>query len=210
MGTRNLTVVKSNNDIKVAQYGQWDGYPDGVGYDIVNFIVNNDLEKFKEKVDKLEFFTQEEINEINESEGNPFETYPYLSRDLGGKILHAIMHGEYIKPGYEWRDEEDTVYEFEIEKLVNSVEFGTDSLFCEWAYVIDLDERELVVYKGFQKEPHSEGIFVEYMENPNEPTATVDDYFACKPIATFDLDNPNLKNKFTEWTDLYNKEMSEA
>jgi len=29
MGTRNLTIVTSNGKTKVAQYGQWDGYPGG-------------------------------------------------------------------------------------------------------------------------------------------------------------------------------------
>ena len=32
MGTRNLTkVIDSNGVTKVAQYGQWDGYPSGQG-----------------------------------------------------------------------------------------------------------------------------------------------------------------------------------
>ena len=54
MGTRHLIIVKNEGEVKVAQYGQWDGYPDGVGTDIVNFLHNirdpDLMEVFKRRV----------------------------------------------------------------------------------------------------------------------------------------------------------------
>ena len=38
MGTRHLTCVVKDGDYKVAQYGQWDGYPSGQGIDILTFL----------------------------------------------------------------------------------------------------------------------------------------------------------------------------
>jgi hypothetical protein len=39
MGTRNLTVVISNNQTKVAQYGQWDGNPSGQGVNAITTLI---------------------------------------------------------------------------------------------------------------------------------------------------------------------------
>ena len=36
-----------------------------------------------------------------------------------------------------------------VRDLCNSIDFVADSLFCEYAYVIDLDKEVLEVYKGF-------------------------------------------------------------
>ena len=35
--------------------------------------------------------------------------------------------------------------------LENSIEFIKESLFCEWAWVIDLDEKRLEAFAGFNK-----------------------------------------------------------
>lgn len=54
MGTRNLTCVVSNERYKVANYGQWDGYPSGLGISLLKFLNEDiDLNKFKEKVENV-------------------------------------------------------------------------------------------------------------------------------------------------------------
>lgn len=61
MGTRNLTMVVKDNKTKVAQYCQWDGYPGGQGLDILSFLTSNDIESFKQSVDKVRWITKSEV-----------------------------------------------------------------------------------------------------------------------------------------------------
>ena len=37
--------------------------------------------------------------------------------------------------------------------MIDNKDFMQDSLFCEWAYIYNLDKGILEVYKGFQQEP---------------------------------------------------------
>ena len=140
MGTRNLTAVYIDGTYKVAQYGQWDGYPEGQGMKCLNFartIANPESrEKFAAKVRACAWATKKYIDGINRRiDSGEFEkwqdVYPELSRDTGGEILNLIMS----KPvGL---------------KLQNDIAFAADSLMCEWAWVIDLDAGTFEGFRGF-------------------------------------------------------------
>jgi hypothetical protein len=136
MGTRHLTVVSLNNEIKVAQYGQWDGYPTGAGKDIAEFLSGMisspfGLNYFKKRVKDISWFTEKEIEEIHKiCKG---DILPALSRDTGSKILELIECNK-------------------IDRLQNSIDFAADSLFCEYLYFIDLDKEQVEIYKGFNKD----------------------------------------------------------
>lgn len=158
MGTRNLTMVISNGETKVAQYGQWDGYPEGQGQTILKFLLSLDkegFEKFKERVNQLRWHTKEEEAKMEAMSSEEWlEKYPYLSRDVGGKILEAIFYNK-ITVGSQFLGNAREI-SVNVESLTNSEDFAEDSLFCEWAYVIDLDKNTFEVYEGFNKEPLAE------------------------------------------------------
>jgi len=134
MGTRNLTIVISENKTKVAQYGQWNGYPEGQGKTILMFLKKCDLNTFRERLNHLSFLSQREVtNRWNECEikGNN-SNYPELIRNTGAKILELIYDGK-------------------VTQLWNRSNFLRDSLWCEWVYVIDLDTQRFEVYSNFSK-----------------------------------------------------------
>lgn len=136
MGTRHLIMVIKDQTTKVAQYGQWDGYPSGQGFMILDFFRNNDLEKFRSQLDKVHWITEEKNKEVDDfnkslSGWDSYklfnEKYPELSRDTGSGILDIIMKTE--KELY----------------LIDNSDFIKDAIFCEWSYIINLDDNTLKV-----------------------------------------------------------------
>lgn len=183
MGTRNLTIVKIDNQYKVAQYGQWDGYPEGQGATVLEFLKSYNRRVFEQKVRNCSFLTEQESDQINtECEHLAHnnwcwqDKWPELSRDTGAKILQLISSSE---NGL---------------KLQNELDFAADSLFCEWAYVIDFDINKLEVYEGFNKNPlGSNDRFFNLKSNPNS-METDSKYFPIKIVKSYDLDNlPTLE-----------------
>lgn len=157
MGTRNLTIVKSKGKVKVAQYGQWDGYPTGQGKTIAGFLKTADLKKFKKLVDVLTEYKNKEIEdayvEAGAERGAEFcsseiadkvkAKYPELSRDQGADILFLIAEGT-------------------VKKVSLAESFEKDKTFCEYCYKIDLDN-ETVEMNG-KKYPFKKWISEGFME----------------------------------------------
>lgn len=183
MGTRGLTMVVLNSETKVSQYGQWDHYPSGKGIDILELISSFNIEKFKEKISKLHWITEEEANKVDENEN--WETnYPYLSRDAGGQILNAIYNGEMVVSA---GIGERKVIKCDVKFLTNKESFAGDSLFCEWAYVIDLDKNTFEIYKGFNKEPleETERFFNHFKHSEHKGEDDV--YYPVKMVKSYSL-----------------------
>ena len=69
MGTRNLTKVIDKDGItRVAQYGQWDGYPEYTGKRILEFISEYKMiDKIENSLVKATFATQTELVNISKT-----------------------------------------------------------------------------------------------------------------------------------------------
>jgi hypothetical protein len=189
MGTRNLTVVVVDGETKVAQYGQWDGYPSGAGVKILASLkraLEEDFEDFREKVRSTSFISHEEIQRRWQEMGADdsgfvtmdvskamAEKYPQLQRDMGYNIIAHLIDSA---PGQE---------------LDNNISFAADSLFCEYAYVVDLDANTLEVYRGFNKEPlGSEERFASLFSTEGQEHRDPDDlYHPVRLWRTFELSN---------------------
>jgi hypothetical protein len=135
MGTRNLTVVKNNlGETKIAQYGQWDGYPSYSGIQALEFLRNKDWQALlQSKLDLVEFIGDEEVDELyKQFESTDWENkaflnaYPGLHRDSGIGILAVVANAT-----------------FPI-KTVDNSEFANDTLFCEGIYEVDFSTNKFI------------------------------------------------------------------
>jgi hypothetical protein len=151
MGTRGLTCVYVNNNFKLAQYGQWDHYPEGNGLIVLSFIKKylNSAEKisnFMKHINDTYQPTQKEIDKWYHEAGadNKYVSFeisnklklahPSIHRDTGSRILEYIFLNNHVP-------------------IISNITFAADSLFCEWVYVINMDTQELEIYKGNNKTP---------------------------------------------------------
>ena len=140
MGTRNLTkVIDRNGEIKVAQYGQWDGYPSGQGLNaLYHATAHAQIEK---GLDRVRWATESELTEIYSKfrEMNQLGTddyknfnllYPNLTRDTCADILGVVAWsvGEVL--------------------LVDQSEFENDELFCEGVYTLDFQNKAFISKYG--------------------------------------------------------------
>lgn len=149
MGTRGLMGFAYDGELK-GQYVHFDAYPDGLGADIAKWIktINSDtrfrlvVEKFKELIAVDEDVPATEDQKLallryydpKVSTGSTDDWYALL-RNTQGDPDAMLTAGFYIE----------------------GMDFARNSLFCEWAYVVDLDRKVLEVYKGFQKSPPTRG-----------------------------------------------------
>ncbi len=74
--------------------------------------------------------------------------------------------------------------------MIDSLEFAKDSLFCEWGYLVNLDENVLEVYRGFISEGEKvNGRFAGHEYRPDYREGR-NNYEPISLLATIDLDLP--------------------
>jgi hypothetical protein len=164
MGTRNLTIVQSSGEYKIAQYCQWDGQPSGQGVLVLNALTKifnaGGLQRFQNRVDALKQVSKDYVkrkrDEIiphaigtGQNQEELFKTaYPHYERSFGAKILEAVYDGE-------------------VENVFPDIEFAAESLVCEWAYVIDLDTGMFEIYTGFNETPLKPSDRFNFLDKPD-------------------------------------------
>lgn len=169
MGTRGAFGVVIGEQEKIG-YNQYDSYPGGYGLENLQWLRGADLDRVRALaqaavvVDDSRKPTPEQVKtlavvtNLGVSEQSTDDWY-CLTRATHGHI------GLMLECGY----------------INDSSSFPLDSLFCEWAYIVDFDQNVFEVYEGFQKDLPTKGRWAGKTIGENE-------YKAVELIASWPLD----------------------
>jgi hypothetical protein len=145
MGTRNLTLVRLGGKYKVAQYGQYDGYPEAVGAGIVEVLKTYPREQIETAIAACAFATPDDIETrwaaAHAREDLYVSKWPWLSRSCAGDDLLRLLMGETLRQPISrsiWRGPVDVIRDQRA--------FAKDGLFCEYCYLIDFDRNVFEIY----------------------------------------------------------------
>lgn len=144
MGTRGAYGFRLNETDYII-YNHWDSYPGGLGQSILDQLLGQDIDQMREAVAKLQ--------PVNDRTDHPtpelIEKYKsYADTNVGNQDLddwYCLL-----------RRTQGTIIPFltgGVEHYIDGAGFLLDSLFCEWAYIINLDTEMLEIYSGFHQNP---------------------------------------------------------
>lgn len=148
MGTRGAFGFKFDQK-EIIFYNHWDSYPSGLGNDIVNYVKSvTDWNLVRDKVTQF--------NCVNE------EIHPTPEQKLRAYQLGTVNLGVSKENDNDWycltREAQGNVnLTLDLGFGVTSNSFLRDSLFCEYAYIINLDTMELEFYEGFNSNRLADG-----------------------------------------------------
>lgn len=147
MGTRGLVGFFANGK-PLLTYVQYDSYPEGLGTETLNYVTKNLVQSSD---GGMEFDPEKlaKILALVSVEQHAEPTPPQLQQ-LAGK------YWENVSTGKDWyshlrRCQGDLDMYVAAGFIPDQSDFGKDSLFCENAYVIDVDAKSFDYYEGFNE-----------------------------------------------------------
>ena len=174
MSTRGAIGIRINGQDKLS-YNHSDSYPEGLGVDFVKqvrklvklkslvklatdlrMVKNGETEPTKEEIKKLSKYS-----DTNVSDGTLSDWYCLL-RNLQGDLAKAL------KVGY----------------AIDSNSFIVDSLFCEYAYILNLDDNTVEFYEGFQHKEHDLGRYGHLKSDTKS-----NEYWGCALVGKFPMND---------------------
>lgn len=153
MGTRGLVGFVVGGEVK-ASYNHFDSYPSGTGIEVLHWLrEHKDDRGLDERAAAIDLIEDEESAPTPEHLQTAAK---YADPSVGGPMTNTEVTTYYQL----LRHAQGSLQAYlELGFMVDSRGFADDSLFCEWAYLVNLDDRVLEVYRGFQNEDHRKGRF---------------------------------------------------
>jgi hypothetical protein len=146
MGTRGAYGFRINEQDKIT-YNHFDSYPDWLGRKVMEYVSQTPLDRMRLVANRIVLVGE--------------QTKP--SADLIEKYRKFADLGVSTRKYEEWycllrKTQGDlSSYQNDLRHMIDSQLFLTDSLFCEWAYIVNLDSESFEIYKGYNKDLSARG-----------------------------------------------------
>lgn len=183
MGTRGVWGLRKNGHT-IAVYHHFDSYPEGLGYGFTEFLKKNTNEKLSKMFDN--------IVEIDPDSVPTEEQKQYCAQMLWCNLdVSTRSTADWYCLLRETQKPENWQFAVDHGKMVyvdNYIDFIKDSLYCEYAYIYDVNSRALEFYDGFQKVPQE--------SNPYGCELNEDGYYPCRMVGAIckeDVDKSDVK-----------------
>lgn len=154
MGTRGFVGFVVDGQAKIA-YNHWDSYPSGLGLEVLEWL-RGELAAEQEGTVTAWRTQAKALATVPDRAPNDEERAAlaeFRDDNVGGPIhdpreeWYKLLRYTQGKPGAMLKA---GFYE-------DASDFPLDSLFCEWGYLVDLDNERVEVYEGFNKHPLASG-----------------------------------------------------
>lgn len=174
MGTRGAVGFRHNQKDYIT-YNHYDSYPTCAGVGVIMTIIKQKLfddqyrQQAIEKLESLQLinsektFEPEELENIRNNiealglENNTFDPTRFGNGKVDAYyVLNPIQRhiNTYIHPKHT------------IPYMIDNHEFMANSLFCEWAYIINFDTNSLEIYEGFNRNKSGAGRYADKYLDP--------------------------------------------
>lgn len=142
MSTRGAYGFRIKNVDKIT-YNNSDSYPSGLGASVLSFIKRNTIAQLRSIA-----LNQRMVNEDDDvPEADRKKYAAFCNLDVGvGSHKSPSWYQQLRRAQGDFE-----AYENGLDVMIDGAGFLRDGLFCEWAYIINLDEEALEIYKGFNK-----------------------------------------------------------
>ena len=170
MGTHGCYGFRKNGMDKLT-YNHYDSDPGWLGRQIVKFCKETSIAEMNEIFNNLV---------LVDEDGHPTpeqiaECKQFYNADVSTRSIrdwYCLLHASQGEPD---------AYKNGLKYMIDNHDFIKDSLFCEYAYIINLDTNQLEFYIGFQKTPD---VYNRYGVEHDD-----DGYYPCKLMAIYPLDS---------------------
>jgi len=188
MGTRGIIGHKLNGT-HYGAYNHYDSNPDGLGKEALEFIAKVNKDKgwatLKERIEALKYVKESDTPDVDIAKSmaqrysnvsNAVRTKAYVGMDWYNLLRDIQGVGYY-----------DEIYAGRLGYYIDSIDFIRDSLFCEYAYIMNLDDMTLDMYLGSQTK-RQEGNPFAFKHNQIIYDEDTHIYYPCALIGTMPLE----------------------